>query len=97
MVDSGGRAQVVDGARDYDRKDIDRGAQVHEPGFESDFDRDKKGFYRHKGDNDQQSRNHVGNKLIHTLKDNTKYTLVNTFSLLIIRYPPLIVNFYPEN
>lgn len=71
MVDSGRGAQVVDGARNYDRKDIDRGAQVHEPGFESDFDRDKKGFYRHKGDNDQQSGNHVGNELVHKLKDST--------------------------
>ena len=48
MVDSRRRSQVVNNARDYNRKDIDRGAQVDEPGFESDFDRDKKGFYRHK-------------------------------------------------
>ena len=71
MVDSRRRSQVVNNARDYNRKDIDRGAQVDEPGFKSDFDRDKKGLYGHKGDNDQQSRNHVGNKLIHTLKDST--------------------------
>jgi len=97
MVYSGRGAQEVDDARDYNRQYIDRGAQVDEPGFKGSFDRNNEVFDDHEGDNDQQSRNHVGNKLIHTLKDNTKYTLVNTFSLLIIRYPPLIVNFYPEN
>lgn len=68
MVNSGRGAEIVNDARNNNRKDENRSGQEHEPTLDRDFYGNYKTFQECEHQNQQESGNHVCNQFRHAYK-----------------------------
>lgn len=88
MVDSRGRAQVIDNAGHHDAEHGNRDRQVHEPFLDRHRRRQEERLDNREDSNEENAREQVRHQLVHDLKDSIHFLNVDEITKISFTFPP---------